>query len=162
MELWKKETESGLVVRILYDDDPINPRTDYDHVGTLAIAPNRYFTGDDGASLDVPAGAISVPVYAYIHGGITLSDRPFWCPWDSGQIGVIYATKEKLAEHGIDPARAESVLVNEISEYSAYIGGECYRYEVEDQHGEIVDSCGGFVGCLEYVIDTVESELKGF
>jgi len=42
--------------------------------------------------------AISLPVYLYDHSGITVSTCPFSCPWDSGQVGIIYVLKEKVRE----------------------------------------------------------------
>ena len=30
------------------------------------------------------------PLYLYDHSGLAISTKPFSCPWDSGQIGVIY------------------------------------------------------------------------
>lgn len=39
---------------------------------------------------------IILPLYLYDHGGITISTRPFSCPWDSGQVGYIYASKDKF------------------------------------------------------------------
>ena len=38
---------------------------------------------------------IVLPVYLYDHSGIRISTSPFSCPWDSGQVGVIYCTKKK-------------------------------------------------------------------
>ena len=38
---------------------------------------------------------IVLPIYMYDHSGITISVNPFSCPWDSGQIGFIYISKEK-------------------------------------------------------------------
>jgi len=41
------------------------------------------------------------PVYAYIHGGITVSLNPFSCHWDSGQLGYIWASDKDFAERQI-------------------------------------------------------------
>lgn len=40
-------------------------------------------------------GAIS-NVYAYSHGGLTVSTTPFSCHWDSGQLGFVLLTKEDI------------------------------------------------------------------
>jgi hypothetical protein len=37
-----------------------------------------------------------VVVYAYMHGGITISTTPFTCRWDSGKLGWAVITKEAL------------------------------------------------------------------
>lgn len=37
---------------------------------------------------------VILPLYLYDHSGITISTVPFSCPWDSGQVGWIYAPKD--------------------------------------------------------------------
>lgn len=39
---------------------------------------------------------IILPLYLYDHSGITMSTSGFSCPWDSGQVGWIYCSKEKF------------------------------------------------------------------
>jgi len=41
---------------------------------------------------------ISLPLYLYDHSGITMSTGSFSCPWDSGQVGIIYVSRERAAE----------------------------------------------------------------
>jgi hypothetical protein len=42
-----------------------------------------------------------LPVYLYDHSGLTINTTGFTCPWDSGQIGWIYASHEQVkAEYG--------------------------------------------------------------
>lgn len=43
--------------------------------------------------------AFITPVYAYVHGGMTISTTPFSCPWDSGKLGWIVMTKQALREN---------------------------------------------------------------
>jgi hypothetical protein len=38
---------------------------------------------------------VILPLYLYDHGGITMSTGSFGDPWDSGQVGFIYVSKEK-------------------------------------------------------------------
>lgn len=87
---------NGFTVEIHNDSDPANPRKEYDHVGTMVCDHRLYDLGDKkGSPEDIPDDAICLPLYLYDHGGITMSTSPFSCPWDSGQVGVIYCTKEK-------------------------------------------------------------------
>nr|QMS47935.1 hypothetical protein WG33_0134 [uncultured bacterium] len=40
---------------------------------------------------------IGMPVFAYVHSGATIraaETNPFNCPWDSGQSGFVYCTRE--------------------------------------------------------------------
>jgi hypothetical protein len=41
-------------------------------------------------------GLVILPLYLYDHGGITISCSPFSCPWDSGQVGWIYADYDMI------------------------------------------------------------------
>ena len=99
-----------------------------------------------------------LPLYLYDHSGITISTGPFNCPWDSGQIGYIYVTKEaikkefnrkimskKLEQKAID------IMRSEVNTYDDYLTGSVYGYVIEptDENKEINcdDSCWGFFGC---------------
>jgi len=101
---------------------------------------------------------VMLPLYLYDHSGITISTGPFNCPWDSGQIGYIYVTKEaikkefnrkimskKLEQKAID------IMRSEVNTYDDYLTGSVYGYVIEptDENKEINcdDSCWGFFGC---------------
>ncbi len=100
---------------------------------------------------------ILLPVYIYDHSGITISTGPFHCPWDSGQVGFIYVSKEKVRkEYGwqrISKQRAERIegyLKGEIKTYDQYLTGDVYGFvvELEGACGGVIeeDSCWGFYG----------------
>jgi hypothetical protein len=158
-------TKSGKTVKVYPDECPVNPRKDYDHTGTITYAKgSRYVLGDEGVTVhEMEAIArrrdvIAFPVYAYIHSGIALSLSPFSCPWDSGQSGIIYATKEKIRkDYGIKRITKETVqklrdvFAAELAEFQQFINGEVYAYTVEDKDGNVIDSCGGLYG-FEYAI----------
>ena len=40
--------------------------------------------------------AVILPVYRYEHGGVAYNTTGFSCSWDSGKIGVIFATKKQI------------------------------------------------------------------
>jgi hypothetical protein len=86
-----------------------------------------------------------LPVYAYIHGDIVLSSKPFDCPFDSGQIGVIAMSKRKAESFGWDENETLNVLLGELEVFKQYHLGEVYSYSLE-QEGEYLDSCCGFYG----------------
>ncbi|HQL49052.1 MAG TPA: hypothetical protein PLC09_10310, partial [Holophaga sp.] len=88
------------------------------------------------------------------------------CPWDSGQVGFIFATREKVlrawgAKRMNERIRglALKALRSEVEEYDAYLTGDVYGYTVEDQDGEELDSCWGFVG-LQVAEDSAMSSLR--
>ncbi len=96
---------------------------------------------------------IALPLYLYDHSGITMATTPFGCRWDSGKVGYIYLSKEKAREEygwkNLSKKRRERLeeyLRNEVKEFDQYLTGEVFRFKVEDEEGEEVDSCGGFYG----------------
>ena len=109
---------------------------------------------------------ISLPLYLYDHGSITMSCAAFSCPWDSGQVGIIYVSKERLRQEysskRITPKirdKALSVLRAEVEEYDRFLTGDAWGYEIYEMDddpdmteagyendGYCVDSCWGFLG----------------
>ncbi len=101
--------------------------------------------------------AIALPLYLYDHSGITMNTTGFCCPWDSGQVGWIYVSKEavkrewgwkKLTKKRI--RKIEGILRSEVETYDYYLTGDIYGYTIEakENQKEITcdDSCWGFYG----------------
>lgn len=96
-----------------------------------------------------------LPLYLYDHGGITMNTTGFSCSWDSGQVGIIYTTKEVFEKLGCDWDNRKELLVSEVATYDQYIRGDVYGFviteskkceccnNVEEIH---IDSCWGFYG----------------
>ena len=126
--------------------------------------------------------AVILPLYLYDHSGITMSTGPFSCPWDSGQVGFIYADILKEHDEKAWTARvrekAEKILRSEVKEYDQFIRGDVYGYIVEsrvppaapeygydddsddDSAWEEVESCWGMFGldyCKEEAIRSAEA-----
>lgn len=146
-------------VRIIADTDPESPR-DWDDLGTMVYWHSRYILGDESPSLPPDEWyaenekdfAVILPLYVYEHSGITMSTGGFSCPWDSGQVGYIYITKDKaISEYGpdYDVGKLESYLKSEVQTFDYYLTGQVYGYEIIDPDGECVDSCWGFLGPVE-------------
>lgn len=77
----------------------------------------------------------------------------FHCPWDSGQVGFIYMTLDDIrteySVQRVSAKRREAVvdhLRNEVQTFSDYVSGAVYGYVVEDENGNQIDSCWGFIG----------------
>lgn len=151
----KTEKFGNITLELHYDTSPDSPR-DWDTVGTIVYTSTRYFLGDECISHEemqdisdkIDSGELlGLPVYAHIHGGVTLSTGSFSDPWDSGQCGYIYTTKEKARkEFGEDLDKLFKCLEGEIESYSQFLSGEVYGYVVKDAEGDTVDSCWGFYG----------------
>jgi len=78
-----------------------------------------------------------IPLYLYDHSGLTMNTSGFSCPWDSGQIGAIYATKEDiLKEYGGKKLtrtlreKAIKQLKCEVEAYDQYLRGDVYSYSI--------------------------------
>lgn len=99
-----------------------------------------------------------LPLNLYDHSGISISTGRFSCPWDSGQVGWIYMSKERAEQEGIaDPLE---YLRGEVSTYDEYLTGQVYGFVITDADGDTVDSCWGFYGldyCKEAARDAAES-----
>jgi len=107
----------------------------------------------DQALLDVIGQKyIVLPLYLYDHSGITMNTTGFSCPWDSGQVGWVYASKEAaLREFGGTRMtagirkQAEDCMRAEVEYYDAYLRGDSYGFELY-KNGELYDSVWGFTG----------------
>jgi hypothetical protein len=164
-----------LTVRIERDDHPENPRREQTNLGEFFMRHGRYDFGDpDTECPDDPSefeawakeeGAVYLPVFMYSHSGVTINTTGFSCPWDSGQIGVIYATPAHMRECYMvteltDEHRemAERDLVGQIKQLDQWLRGDVWGYVIEDEDDEHVDSCWGFYG-IEYAKEEAAAAL---
>lgn len=161
-------TVNGLQVFIITDSDPKNPRTEWDNAGTMVCWHRRYNLGDkhDYATPEAfrewansQEGITLLPLYLYDHSGITMRTTPFSCPWDSGQVGYIYLTRDKQRECGI--VDAESTLRQEVETYDQFLRGEVYGFSVQDSDGEVLDTSWGYFG-LDHVKSEANAVANGF
>jgi hypothetical protein len=109
---------------------------------------------------------IMLPLYVYEHGGVAMSTGAYSDPWDSGQVGWVYVTKEDVREeYGKQRISAklreavEGVLKSEVETYAQYLEGAVYGYVVEDEEGEHIDSCWGFYGDTKYAEGEAKSAI---
>ena len=93
-----------------------------------------------------------LPLYMYDHGSITISLQPFNCRWDSGQLGWVLVTKERVKKimgwKRITSKRKERVMKfieSEVKMYDDYLRGDVYYYEVYKDE-ELHNSCWGYIG----------------
>lgn len=168
----------GFKIEIYSDDDATDPR-EWDNLGIMACFHNQYTLGDYKLVKDEYSGLRSnnfsgwqemseyiikelnayviLPLYMYDHSGITISTGKFSCPWDSGQIGFIFVTKEAVKKEWGKLGRwtrrkVTRMLKNEVKTYDDFVTGAVYGYQIKDKDGEeldgpdIMDSCWGFYG----------------
>jgi hypothetical protein len=170
----RTEQYKGYEIRIMQDEDPINPRTEWDNPSTMVCCHRRYALGDvqvksqEELSEHIKAQDIAVwlPLYLYDHSGITISTGSFGDPWDSGQVGIIYMTREQVkANWGwrvLTKGRCAALLKDlksQVEVYDNYLTGEVYGFDIVGIDGESIDSCWGFYG-YEDGIKQIMEECK--
>jgi len=174
----------GYNINIYQDDNPQNPRED-DNLGTMLCFHGGYTLGDktDLSSKDFNGwneiydylikekkAIIILPLYLYDHSGLSIKVGSFQgllpqghAEFDSGQVGFIYVTKEKIQKEFIPKVekltkalkvRTEKVLRAEVEIYNQYLNGEVYGFKIE-KNGQDFDSCWGF-----YEIDDAIKEAE--
>ena len=164
--------EADRTFEIWRDQEPPNPRDD-DNLGIIGCAHKRYTLGDEQIDLDqyssfgeyaikkFGAEGIFMPVYLMDHSGLSVSTTDFGCRWDSGVVGVIGVSKEKiLKEFGEDRPSDEKIkeyLIGEVKQYDQYLSGEGYGFTIRElipdcsrcnrkEEWDEVISVGGFLG----------------
>lgn len=152
---------NGYTLKILPDSNPLHPRRDYDHLGTLLAWHRDYDLGDNNdypqpkdfyESEEAKQIYASLPVYMLDHSGIRVSCNSFrYCDpdgWDSGRLGTIYCTEEQAKKwlgENCTPDQAKKVLYDEIETYDTYLNSEFYGFAIEGLNGEHEDSCWSFM-----------------
>ena len=166
-------------IKVVQDLDCESPRTSRDNVAVFCTT-SRSFIGDceitdkDAAQETIDAvqadGGYVTPLYLFRHSGDTISTSPFSCPWDSGQCGFVYVTKEKMDEEcpkDRDPLEwAEAMVEAEVKEMDMCLRGDVWGWVLYescecpncgDEHENVIDSCWGYVG-YEYCVESAKLE----
>ena len=95
----------SIIVKVMQDQDAESPRT-WGNCSVMACWHRRYNLGDVQPKQDpeewikdnVPKGSVVLPLYLYDHSGISMSTSGFADRWDSGQVGIIFMSPEKMRE----------------------------------------------------------------
>jgi len=161
METAHDEIYKNRNITIVYDSEGAeNPLEAWDMLGTFSCFHRRYILSTPDAVKDMDElkelierpDVLALPLFLYDHSGLTISTSAFSCPWDSGQIGYIHISHEKIIkEYGdASPETLEKVkkyLWGEVETFDAYLTGQIYGYQVEEGGiGESEDSCYGYYG----------------
>jgi len=156
-------------IEIEQDENPQNPREEFDNATTMICFHRRYNLGDkhDFRHQDYNGWnemekaiireykdvMIIRPLFLLDHSGITISTNAFGDPWDSGQVGFILMTKQSVRKcYGVKRIlseinrKAEQLLQAEVETYDQYLRGEVYGYSVKDLDGDEVAACWGYFG----------------
>lgn len=147
---------------IVRDSDPFDPRDD-DNLGKMITWCRHYTIGDthnysdpeeffDQLTSDIildddiletltetekqkilDNNYLILPIYLYDHSGITINTTGFSCPWDSGKIGYIYISKDKIKKEKLTIEQAKNILIDEVKTYDQYLSGEIYQYILSEK-----------------------------
>jgi len=165
-------------VKVVNDEDPMNPREDFHNAALMICFHHRYNLGDEHSFSDPQDEELIsllkrkdvywLPLYLYDHSGITMSTGSFGDRWDSGQVGYIYITREEYLKNWnvkrVNVKKLYDYLRAEVETYDNYLTGDVYGYIVEDESGSVVDSCWGFFGdtkdCLNEGISVAQWHVR--
>lgn len=182
MEAIETKTIGKYKIEIIPDDSPFDPRGD-DNLGTMVCFHGNYNLGDKHeyrhqdysgweemkrAIIRNENAGVILPLYLYDHSGITMNTTGFHCPWDSGQVGFVFISKEKMREEYSYKRvsqklikRVTEYLVNEVATYDQYLTGDVYGFRITDtETEEEVDSCWGYYGDSDYCMEEAESVVN--
>ena len=183
--VYEEQIES-LWIRIYQDENADDPRDWGLLFGTMSCFHRRYNLSTSEKEAEAifhdPEGLdeffekqgdaiIKLPIYMYDHSGQTISTHPFSCPWDSGQLGYIWISKERALKElstrkGKTPKRwsksAEkrvyAMLEGTIKTIDDWMTGNVY--------GDVLHSVWGYYGFDEkdgskrYILEEARSQAK--
>ena len=168
---------NGLNVKIYPDENPVNPRVDWDNDDVMVCFHRRYQLGDaKGTKHDYSSKDFNgwdeledqickdndvleiLPIYMLDHSGITISTTDFNDRWDSGQVGFIFITKEEARKSHMVKKLSKKVkeqvhknLLCSIEVYDQYISNEIYGHVIEDKDGNVIESSWGYFGLKDAI-----------
>jgi len=158
-------------LEIEQDNDPMNPRTEWDNITTMICFHRNYNLGDKtelkssqfdswGELKEHIESEYKVlmikPLYLFDHSGITISTSSFNDRWDSGQVGWVFIEEKKLknlcGDNEYTDEKLNDMIDSDVKTYDSYITGEVYQYTIYEietcslghEHRNVVESCGSF------------------
>jgi len=118
----------------------------------------------------VEKAVVVLPLSIYDHSGITMfvgHRYPFDSQgWDTTTVGFIYTTTERIIECFPmdqplpDESVIEGALRQEVKVYDEWLCGEVYWWCVRDSEGEMIESCGGYIGDIDYVKEEAKESAE--
>ncbi len=149
-------------IQIEHDPDCEAPWADDSDV-FMVTSRNRYFDPTPKEWASYQAGGLSTgkrfivrdsvryytfPLYAYIHSGVRLSLGNFHgrlpqghAEFDSGLIGFVLVKAGTYAK-----GHMRKGVESYVETCNSYLAGDVWYYAIVDDEGNVLDSCGGFIG----------------
>lgn len=174
-EVYTKENETYKLT-VFQDETPESPR-EWSNIGTMVCAHKRYSLGDEKADPDelytsweeqlaeeilTPNGGedavVYLPLYLYDHSGITMNTTGFSCRWDSGQVGWIYATKQKFRdETGYMEEELFSSDKHRVPKLKEHVKVKGYLLHGTDGWGQVIGIADG-----KFLVDFDYNKIPSF
>jgi len=157
----------GHKIHIIRDDDPQNPRKEFDGcIGKMVCYHSKYRLGDEHNWSDEQEfldfirlaiknnKVVALNLYLYDHGSISISSQRFNCNRDRLNVGIIYTDLETIQQAGHDWKRwtkirlqqAQQWLLQEVEVYDEYLVGNVYGYGITAPDGKELHHCWGYYG----------------
>lgn len=168
-----------LIATIHQDPDPESP-AEWGTIYKIAyLSRSRNCLGTEATSVEMldeigrkvrDGEYIGIPVWAYVHSGATIQaawSNPFSCPWDSGQSGLVYASRaDVLADNRrkrMSPellAKTHEAMRAFVQDFDTYLRGEVYGVIVKNRKtDEELESCWGIFG-HDFAVKEAERMLE--
>ena len=176
----RKKVYGNYRLTIKQDLTTPGPRT-WDNLGIMVCLHSRYdlpnelninkdhFNSWPEIKKDIKqiGGRVILPLYLYVHSGLRIKTTSFYSRWDSGRVGFIFTTEEKIKNHFQTDrinkeikTKAKKILKSEVDIYNQYLAGNVYGYTIDFiPTGVIVDSCWGFYD-INRLIETATNRIK--
>ena len=164
---------ANVAFRVCYDKDPVNLRREEPLTRIVSWA--RAVEGDEhdyanaAAFLEsVRPGDIVRELYGHVHSGVALALEPFSDPWDSGMVGYVLVTPERMEAVGLDPANTallDEQIRADIEIEQHYINGMVYEVHAHGLAGgvplqEPLAAWGGLYGFDDDDFDKVAWDMR--
>lgn len=146
-------TKGKYIAVVDYDPFPVNPREEYkcENLGVIYYNSSEYTLGDESKSTEEveeicrDAAIVSFPVYAQIHGDVSLSLTPY-DPFDSGRSGTYCVERSRLEKELGKPydennsehvRRIKEIIQGELDAFTSYLNGNVYMVSIYEKTGDI-------------------------
>ena len=169
-------------LKIMYETDSESPRRQQDNLGYF-YTKERNYKSPDGNDTDIYNIMIETgeqasneqnhivemtrrinaetnqkvvaiyPVYRYEHGNVIYRVGTA-SGFDYSNCGFYIITDKTEREYGEHAKSIEALIAGELEEYTNWVNGDVFWFQLFDTKGEQVDSCGGF-----YDLDEIKSYL---
>lgn len=177
MQPFHTEEYRGFTIELVPDEYPHDGPRDWDNLGTMVCWHSRHNLGDSHnydprefgprfVARKFGEQSIILPLYLYEHSGLQMSIGSFNDRWDSGQVGFIFVSEDKIKEEYGDLSeehrkRARKVLESEVTVYDNFLSGYVYGYVAKNGKGDVVDSCWGYYGDAdkEYALQSARNHI---